>query len=231
MKMKTLLISATILCGFAGSAIAQPMMPPKDGGHFDMVDANKDGFLTREEVKAAHLKKFTQMDVNKDGALTKDEMKSHHKSQMEMMKSKMIEKRVSHLDLNKDGSISKDEWLSGPERAKKIAAEMHAKRFDQIDTNKDGKLSDAELAAVKPMHDMKHKKGNIKEVRVKDGVMKHHGPNPDANNDGKITKAEWEAMPTPLFDHGDINKDGKISREEAQTAMKPKEMHGGFKPR
>lgn len=231
MKLKTLLISATILCGFAAPAIAQPMMPPKDGGHFDMVDANKDGFLTRDEVKAAHLKKFAQMDANKDNILTKDEMKAHHKSQMDMMKNKIVEKRINHLDANKDGSVSKEEWQTGPDRAKAMMAEMHAKSFDEIDTNKDGKLSETELAAAKPKHDMKHKKGGMMEMHKKEGGMKHHGPNPDSNNDGKITKAEWEAMPTPLFDHGDANKDGKISREEAQMAMKPKEMQGGFKPR
>lgn len=230
MKLKTILITATILCGFAAPAMAQPMMPPPPGGHFDMVDANKDGFLTRDEVKSAHMKKFIEIDINKDGIVTKEEMHGHHKAQMEKMKGKLLEKRVAHLDEDKNGFISKEEWINGPERAKKMAQEMHAKRFDEIDTNKDGKLTEVELQAVKG-HKMGHKKGGLMEMRIKNDGMKKHGPNPDTNNDGKITKAEWEAMPMPMFDNGDANKDGKISREEAQSAMKPKEMHGGFKPR
>jgi EF hand len=228
MKLRNIILGATLLCGFSAPAFAQGMMPPpppNGGGHFEMVDANKDGFLTKEEVRAAHSKKFVEIDANKDGFLTKEEMKNHHKMQQDGRMQKRGDARLNHLDENNDGNVSRDEWVNGPERHRKLMAEKMAQRFDQLDANKDGKLSDAELSSMPMMGGGHHKMGQGKMGRHKMGDKemgppKGKMPDIDKNKDGKISKAEWEALPMPLFEKGDLNKDGKVSREEAQSAMR-----------
>lgn len=39
----------------------------------------------------------------------------------------------------------------------------------------------------------------------------------DGDKDGKVSKAEWDAKGTKMFNESDANKDGFISREEAQA--------------
>lgn len=55
-------------------------------------------------------------------------------------------------------------------------------------------------------------------------------PNPDADNDGKVTLAEFRASATKRQDHMfarlDANKDGKIDQAEADAAGKTREDGG-----
>ena len=40
----------------------------------------------------------------------------------------------------------------------------------------------------------------------------------DANHDGKVTRAELAAAPTPIFDLADANHDGKVDKAELAAA-------------
>ena len=51
-----------------------PMMGDK-GMHFEMMDTDKDGKVTRDEFDKAHGSMFAKMDANKDGVITEDEGK------------------------------------------------------------------------------------------------------------------------------------------------------------
>lgn len=55
---------------------------------FNMLDANSDGKVSKEEFNSTHEKMFTEMDADKDGFVTKDEKKSWYKSQKEKSCSK-----------------------------------------------------------------------------------------------------------------------------------------------
>ncbi len=114
------------------SSAAEPMMPM-----FGMLDENKDGKLSRDEVQKGVDKMFADADANKDGTITKDEMQSHHKRMHDKMQAKMQE-RWKAADKDGDGSLS---------RAEIDAADMPmlARQFERIDKNKDGKLSNDEL--------------------------------------------------------------------------------------
>ncbi len=73
----------------------------KHAGHhakkFEQADANKDGFLTREEMEAAHKarldKMFARMDENKDGKLSREEMKKGHEAMRAKWQARMQEHR------------------------------------------------------------------------------------------------------------------------------------------
>ncbi len=227
MKIKSLIYMLPFAAVLASPAFAQhgpPPPPPMGGPVFDLIDANKDGKLTKEEVRAAHDRKFTEIDANKDGFLVKEEMKAHHEAQKNEKMGMMQEKRVEFLDTDKNGMISQNEWNAAGEMAKAKFFQHRDDKFKEIDTNKDGQLSKAELdahhAQMGEMHKgMKGKfKGKIKEMKP---------PKIDTNNDGKISRAEWNAMPLVMFEKGDLNKDGFVTREEAKQAA---QNMGGGKP-
>ena len=112
---------------------------------FEMFDVNKDGFLTKEEVKAGHQKRieerevkreknrkeerhrnpenkkmFSKMDVNDDGFVTKSEIMKEHENRMKEMFSKM--------DANEDGKLSEEEMKSGREHMREKMKKRWQKR-------------------------------------------------------------------------------------------------------
>lgn len=52
-----------------------------------MMDANKDGKITRAEFNSGHASMFDKIDTNKDGAIDAAEMKAHHQARMGAAKS------------------------------------------------------------------------------------------------------------------------------------------------
>jgi len=54
-----------------------------------------------------------------------------------------------------------------------------------------------------------------------------HRPNPDTNGDGKVTLAEYKASRAGLLMRGDANKDGKLSKAEAEAVTGGRGPGGG----
>ncbi len=108
------------------------------GPMFDRFDTDKDGRISKDEMRAGTDKVFAETDTNKDGFISKEEMEAHHKA----MRDKMQE-RWKAADTDGDGALSKTEV---------DAAKMtHLSRdFDKLDKNKDGKLSPDEIRAMMP---------------------------------------------------------------------------------
>lgn len=125
------------------------------------------------------------------------------------------------LDVNKDGKID------AADRAAKAA-----QKFDKIDSNKDGAISRDEFAAHHSQmgqgsmmgghqgHGDSEGRGMHRGMRHgMGGGMMMHGL-ADANKDGAVTKAEFDAATKAHFDKADANKDGKVTPEERRAAMK-----------
>jgi hypothetical protein len=125
------------------------------------------------------------------------------------------------LDANHDGKIDQ------ADRAVREKA-----RFDRVDANHDGQLSYAEFTA---MHDQRDgasgKRGQRGAERGDRGehrmAMRGHGRGgfrggmprlADADKDGTITQAEFQAAALTRFDRLDANKDGTVTPDEAKAA-------------
>lgn len=97
----------------------------------------------------------------------------------ETAKGDRVGAAFNHIDADKNGSISKQEWM--PLRTKfatsgKFQAQ-HPKAYDKADTNDDGQLSQDEIASFP------------------------HWPGFDrfdADKDGSISRAEWNALAPEL---------------------------------
>ena len=128
--MKEFLIGAAgiILAGAAVAQTAAPQAAPQGGAvpqpapmaHFDREQ-------TRDEMVAKVREHFAQLDANRDGFLTKEEAESGRKIFKERFREKLGERgghrmgghdpaaAFDRLDTNKDGSISRDEFAKGRE--------------------------------------------------------------------------------------------------------------------
>jgi Ca2+-binding EF-hand superfamily protein len=108
--------------------------------HFDDVDADRDGSISRAEAdaKAPGLaSSFDAMDTDKNGGLSRAELEQFAHRRHDEMHDRMEEKFKS-ADVNGDGQLSADEAKGMPRIANDFAA---------IDANGDGLVSRDELRA------------------------------------------------------------------------------------
>lgn len=105
-------------------------------------DTDGDGRLSRAEA-AAHprmAEHFDAMDANSDGFVARDEMRAHFervRPQMQAEREKRSQERFAAADLNGDDKLSRAEI---EQKMPRLSA-----RFDQRDTDKDGFLSREDL--------------------------------------------------------------------------------------
>ena len=161
------LLSATVLAlGFSAVAHAQVPPPPPQSDHGAHHMARPDGPKapqTRAEMEAMVKARFTEADANKDGFVTAEEMEGARHAHMQAMMDDMFKR----IDSNGDGQISRAEFdahhaamhgdmekMHGQkDKADKRAMKMGAMPdFAASDGNKDGKLSLAEMQATAADH-------------------------------------------------------------------------------
>jgi Ca2+-binding EF-hand superfamily protein len=148
-------------------------------------------------------------DANKDGNLTKAELTA------------ALDKRFAQLDSNNDGRITKEER----DAAHQARFEQH---FKAMDTDGNGQISQAEMQAAHAAR--KEMRGAHRGMRHGDGPhgeghrgWRHGGfghgmARADANNDGVVTKAEFQARALERFAKADANNDGTVTKAEREAA-------------
>lgn len=146
-----------------GGAAAQA----KDRGHgpiFERIDANGDGAVTQEEVRAHAAARFAQADADNDGSLTAQEM-------LALRGGQRAERMLERHDTDGNGQLSAEELRAASEgRGEKRLQRM----LNRMDANDDGKLSLAEMNAHRDPADM------FKRL--------------DADGDGSLTADEFAQM-------------------------------------
>jgi hypothetical protein len=101
--------------GRVSRAEAEAASSKKSTEWFDKLDANKDGYVTQDEIsqaratrhadmKARFEERFQEADANKDGQLSLDEVQA---------KLPRLADRFTTLDKDKNGMLSKEEMASG----------------------------------------------------------------------------------------------------------------------
>jgi len=133
----TLPIAALLVTSLAQAGDAPP---PGKGGY--PMDANKDGFVSREEAQSHPMlsAQFDAADTNKDGKLDRAEMDAHREAMQGQMRAHG-EERWKAADTDGDAAISREEA--------KVAMPRLAAEFDTVDANGDGKVTRDEMRAVR----------------------------------------------------------------------------------
>ena len=191
--MKTFHIaSAAAVLATASLALyaASPAMAQK-------ADAERDRTVTWEQAKAQADARWARLDVNKDGKIDEADRKAARENRME--------ERFAAMDTDRNGAISKAEFLA-----------HHEGRAEGWKGHGEGRM----MGHGQMGHDMM---GPGKMARGRMGG--HRGGNAmlamaDANKDGAITRAEYDAGVKKHFDMADANKDGKVTPEERRAAMR-----------
>ena len=209
--MKTLLTASALGAMLvAGVAIAMQSEAP----------ATSKRPITKAEMLARADARFDRMDTNKDGQLDANGRKAGADAARAAMAERkggemsdfmpgagrrggiVGEGMLQRVDTNGDGLISKAE--------NRAAAEA---RFARMDANGDGTIGADERGKGK----WKRGGGRRGEGATHDAGrsgMKHGAIKADANGDGVITRAEFDAHSAARFAAMDINKDGKIDASE-----------------
>ncbi len=102
---------------------------------FAKMDADGDGFLTRDEVRKAREARFAKYDANGDGKAEVSEIDAAIMKRLEKRKVKIRYRILGRLDANGDGVIDKEEYLNARMRM-----------FDRADRNSDGRIDRRESA-------------------------------------------------------------------------------------
>lgn len=143
----------TALPALAQQPSVAPAKAERGRAQFDRIDTNKDGFIDRQEARAAREAMFDRLDANKDGRVTREEIAagrrqgpkgqsggvnaqqtdSQRPAGTAQARAARLDRMFQKLDTDKDGAISRAEW--------NVTAEA---RFDRCDVNKDDKLAPGE---------------------------------------------------------------------------------------
>lgn len=200
--VRTFLLAGAALAAIAGVAIAQPAAnaerPGGPGGFMRQMDANTDGAITRAEFDAARATHFAARDANSDGALSGEELRRERRGGPDGERRTERGPGRFNPDANSDGAITRDEFLAGP-----IA------RFERMDANNDGRLTDAEKPDMRRMHG--HHRG---------GGMRHA----DADRNGTVTRAEFDAQGAAMFTRMDANNDGRLTEADREARRAQREQ-------
>jgi Ca2+-binding EF-hand superfamily protein len=142
--------AAVVALGTANAAMAQigpgggPGMRADGmrGGHermFERADADRDGRVTREEMRTAARERFDRVDANRDGAVTLEEWQAYAATEWGRRggDERVTQRRAAMFrgaDQNSDGRLSFEEALVMPEAM-----------FRAADVNADGAVAREEL--------------------------------------------------------------------------------------
>ena len=205
-----------LLTGAALAALsAVPAMANPASAKMQAIDTNNDGQLSFAEYNAAAQLRFSSADANRDSLLSKDEIKAQRVARKQAMR----DARFDRVDANNDGVLTKEET----ERAAQARKDQRqARRVERLDTDGDGVVSEVEKAAAKAERAERREAKKAERGERRKGSEgrkggKKKGARIDANQDGFISLAEYDASVLERFNRQDVNGDGYLDASEMKT--------------
>lgn len=200
MKKTTLAMAASVLAMTATAVFAQAAAPSRPAP----------APMNRAEATAMANEMWTKMDVNKDGVINQADREARRTQKFDQM------------DTNKDGSLSRDEFNAAHPAQGPGEGGMDHQHGDAMNHGDHGMMGDT--MAGHEGHRMGGKMDGKMGGHMRGmGMMMMHMA--DANKDGSVTRAEFDAAVKQHFDQADTNKDGTISPAEHRAAHAEMKKH------
>jgi len=222
---------AAVMLVSAGLAYAKPATAPT--AHTPSHRAPKNE--TRADVQTRVQAMFNRLDANHDGFLTKDEVAAaaaQREAKAEQRAARFDPGKVfDRIDANHDGQITAVEAQAGRRQHAQTnggqPAVAHATAlpglFARADVNKDGVVTRAEFQAMGSVI-----KGRMEQAGMRGGFAGKMFETADANRDGRVSLAEAQALALQHFDRADLNHDGIVMPQEREQARQ--QLRGQHKP-
>lgn len=138
--MRIALLSALIAVG----GVAASAKTHGGGPAFEQIDANGDGQVTQDELRAHAAARFAEIDADNDGFVTPEEMRAARSERHEARGERQAARMLERYDADGNGELSAAELEKASEdRMGRRAGRM----MDRMDANDDGKLSLDEMTA------------------------------------------------------------------------------------
>jgi Ca2+-binding EF-hand superfamily protein len=203
-------IKRLALLTFAASALATAAYADgPNGGHggfLKSADLNKDGVIDQTEFQTTRDKWFADLDANKDGFVSADELKAFGDKMHAEWAKKHADQAANQPDSDKTGGKHGD---------------FSQRILKRVDTDKDGKISKAEFDAEGTKLFAKLDENSDGKIASDEMPQRHWArfggqmfDRIDADKDGKVTKAEFQAAGEKMFQRMDKNGDGIIEQDE-----------------
>mgnify|MGYP001036911930 CR=1 FL=1 len=89
---------ALVGAGMGGEGRLHPM--------FEVMDANKDGTVTRDEIAGHNAARAGEIDAEKGRKITASELEAWHDAEREKARNARMERALAQMDANGDGAVS-----------------------------------------------------------------------------------------------------------------------------
>jgi Ca2+-binding EF-hand superfamily protein len=228
--MKTMILAGAGVAALAAVAVSAqppaPSTPPAPPAMREMPPAPRAMHpMTRAEVKAKVDAHFAKLDTNRDGYLTPDEIAAAHG----MRGEGMAMHRMRADGPMGEGPMADRPMREGP-MADGPGRDGRAEVFARLDANHDGVITRDEFMNAGPGAGRVERRVIVMRDgdgpgREGPGMGMHGGgmhgrmmERMDSNHDGRISLAEAEAGALEAFDRADANHDGVVTPEERQAA-------------
>ena len=177
---------------------------------FTHLDSNRDGFITRDEVAALHVRMMGMHNAMARGMAGVRTAMDH--SRMRMDPGAMFDR----LDTNHDGTITRQEFMAGHKR-------MEEHRV-MIMRGGDGGHAMAGMDGMRmPMPGM----GPMGPNGRGEGMANRLFGMADANRDGRVSLQEAETAALAHFDRIDRNRDGRVTPDERRQSHPMRDRRPG----
>ena len=183
------------------AAVLASATPADAQMRYEAMDTNRDGTVTRSEWRGTD-RAFRAEDWNGDGVLSGDEVRRGARRQNWSQDwnrdgrvdnlDAQISQRFRGYDMNSDNRVARQEWPGSQPL------------FTRLDTSRDGYLTIQEYTQGAGF------------TLDSQGGPSYRFSNIDMNNDGWVTRNEWN-MDSTSFTRLDLNRDNRISRFEFEN--------------
>lgn len=173
---------------------------------FKSLDKDGDKFVSRSEYDASGSRAFVHLDRNKDGRITQEDadpaekQASRRRSVISMPTSHSLAGMLEIYDDDGDDVLTREQYDA-----------HRAKVFAATDTNKDGKLDHDEYAN-EFIARLNERIADRRQAQLKQGRVRFRAI--DADENGRISREEYFAMSTRMFERADTNKDGLVTKDD-----------------